>query len=80
MEWKLADAKNRFSELFNRALSDGPQRVMRRGDAVMVLAQSDYEKLVGPRLSFKEFLLSKTAVLDGIDLERDRSAMRDVDL
>ena len=46
----------------------------------MVLAQSDYEKLVGPRLSFKEFLLSKTAVLDGIDLERDRSAMRDVDL
>ena len=24
MEWRLADAKNRFSELVNRALSEGP--------------------------------------------------------
>jgi prevent-host-death family protein len=27
MDWSLAEAKNRFSELVNRALDEGPQRV-----------------------------------------------------
>ena len=31
MEWQLADAKNRFSELVNQALHVGPQRVRRMG-------------------------------------------------
>ena len=35
MEWQLADAKNRFSELVNQALRVGPQRVRRRNEAVM---------------------------------------------
>jgi len=26
MAWKLAEAKNKFSEVFRRALQDGPQR------------------------------------------------------
>jgi len=80
MEWRLADAKNRFSELVNRALAEGPQRVLRRDDAVIVVAQRDYEKLVGKRPDFKEFLLRKTPSLEGLDLERDRSPMRDVKL
>jgi antitoxin Phd len=79
-EWLLADAKNRFSELVNRALAEGPQRVVRRGDAVIVVAQRDYEQLVGKRPSFKEFLLVKGPSLDGLELERDRSSMRDVTL
>ncbi len=45
MEWRLADAKNRFSELVNRSLTDGPQRVLRRGDAVMVVSEHDYQRL-----------------------------------
>jgi antitoxin Phd len=80
MEWRLADAKNRFSELVNRALAEGPQRVLRRDDAVIVVSQRDYEKLVGKRPDFKEFLLRKTPSLEGLDLERDRSPMRDVKL
>ena len=73
MEWRLADAKNRFSELVNRA---GPQRVLRRGDAVFVVAERDYEKLIGTRPSFKEFLLGRGPSLEGLDLARDRSPMR----
>ena len=79
-EWLLADAKNRFSELVNRALAEGPQRVVRRGDAVIVVAQRDYEQLVGKRPSFKEFLLGKGPSLDELELKRDRSSMRDVAL
>ncbi len=80
MEWRLAEAKNRFSELVNRALSDGPQRVTRRGDTVIVLSERDYEYLVGARQSFKDFLLQPGPTLEGLDLERDHSAMRSVDL
>lgn len=80
MTWRLADAKNRFSELVNRALSEGPQLVHRRNDAVVVVARRDYEKLTGKRLGFKEFLMGKNPSLQGVDLARDRSPMRRVKL
>jgi antitoxin Phd len=76
MEWRLADAKNRFSELVNRALAEGPQRVLRRDDAVIIVAERDYEKLTGARPNFKEFLLGDGPSLERLDLARDRSPMR----
>jgi antitoxin Phd len=82
MEWRLAEAKNKFSEVVNRALVEGPQRVLRRKDAVVVIAERDYEKLTGNRPSFKEFLLGRGSGVDfeGVDLARDRSPMRDTRL
>lgn len=78
MEWRLADAKNRFSELVNLALSEGPQRVRRHDDAVVVVAERDYEKLTGKHLGFKEFLMGEGPSLEGLDLTRDDSPMRKV--
>jgi prevent-host-death family protein len=80
MTWRLADAKNRFSELFSRALSDGPQRVRRHNGAVVVLAESEYEKLTGKRPSFQNFLTGDGPSLEDLDLTRDSSAMRDFKL
>ncbi len=80
MGWRLAEAKNKFSELVNRALTEGPQRVMRRDDVVVVLSEREYEQLTGSQPSFKEFLLQDGPTLEGVNLERDRSLMRDVDL
>lgn len=80
MAWRLADAKNRFSELVNRALTGDPQLVLRRRDAVVVVARRDYEKLTGKRLSFKQFLLGKGPSFLGLDLTRDKSPMRNVKL
>jgi antitoxin Phd len=79
-EWRLADAKNRFSELVNRALIEGPQRVLRRDDAVVVVAARDYEKLTGTRPTFKQFLLGDGPSLERLDIKRDRSPMRKVKL
>ena len=43
--WQLQDAKARFSELVERALSDGPQHVTRRGvHAVVVISEEEYRK------------------------------------
>jgi prevent-host-death family protein len=80
MEWRLADAKNRFSELVTRALAEGPQRVRRHDDAVVVVAERDYEKLTGKRPGFKEFLMGKGPSFEGPDLARDDAPMRDVEL
>jgi prevent-host-death family protein len=80
MSWRLADAKNRFSEVVNRALAGDPQVVLRRRDAVVVVARREYEKLTGKRMSFKQFLLGKGPSLRGLDLKRDRSPMRKVKL
>ncbi|MEO1294810.1 MAG: type II toxin-antitoxin system Phd/YefM family antitoxin [Cyanobacteria bacterium J06636_16] len=72
MEWRLADAENRFSELVSRALSEGPQRVTRRDDVVIVIAEHEYEQLTDAKLSFKEFLLQDGPTLEDRDLECDR--------
>ncbi len=72
--------KHRLSELVDRALAEGPQRIVRRNDAVIVLVERDYEKLTGKRLGFKEFLMAKGPTLDEVDLTRDRSPMRDAKL
>ena len=79
MNWKLADAKNRFSEVVNRAITEGPQRVSRRNDVVIVLCEADYEKFIGKRQGFREYIKCGTD-FEGLNLERDRSTMREVDL
>jgi prevent-host-death family protein len=78
MEWRLADAKNRFSELVTRALAEGPQRVGRRDDAVVVVAERDYEKLTGKRPGFKDFLMGEGPSFEGLDIAGDDASMRDV--
>jgi antitoxin Phd len=79
MEWTLAEAKNKFSEVVSLALSVGPQRVRRRGDAVVVVAQHDYDRLTGKRPDFKKALMEGPD-LDNVDVTRDRTPMRDAKL
>jgi prevent-host-death family protein len=79
MNWNLADAKNRFSELVTRALTEGPQRVQRRRDAVVVMAASEFERLAGRRPGFKQYLLGSPS-FEAVDISRDRSPARDVAL
>ncbi len=79
MTWNLADAKNRLTEVVNLALSDGPQTITRRKDAVVVISAARYEELTGKRQSFKEFLVQGPS-FEGLELKRDESPMRDVEL
>jgi len=73
--WQLRDARSRFSELVNRASTEGPQLVIRRGtEAVVVIAAPEYRRLlVGPSL---------LAVLNGaprgeaLDTARSDNAVR----
>jgi antitoxin Phd len=46
MAWQLHAAKQRFSELVERAQREGPQLVTKHGrEAVVVISASDYHRL-----------------------------------
>ena len=45
MTWQLQEAKNRFSEVVNLALSEGPQTVTRHGrPAVVIVSAGQYAR------------------------------------
>ncbi len=79
MTWNLAEAKNRLTEVVNLALTEGPQTITRRNDTVIVLSAEKYAELTGQKPDFKEFLFHGVG-LDELDLTRDQSQSRDVDL
>lgn len=80
MTWKLADAKNKFSEVFNKALAGEPQTISRRGEEVVVIAKRDYEKSSKkkPKKNFIEHLLSMPQV-EELNLTREPWRDRDID-
>ena len=75
--WQLQEAKNKFSEVVEEALSDGPQVITKRGvEAVIVLSYSEYRKLLASHKKLSEFFRQSPLVGSDLDLNRDRSAIR----
>jgi antitoxin Phd len=79
MDWQVAEAKNKFSELMNRTLTEGPQRVRGRKGAIIMVAEEEYERVTGVRPDFKDYLMNGPG-FDGLDLTRDPSPGRDLPL
>jgi len=78
--WSLQDAKNQFSELVRRVLSDGPQLVTRSGqDTVVVIAAAEYERLTAPRQSLVSFLQESPLANVDLDIRRPRESGRSVE-
>lgn len=79
--WQLQHAKNRLSEVVDRALKEGPQVITRRGvDTAVVVSVSEYRKLAQPKEGLVEFLRASPLAGIELDLERDPDPGRDVDL
>jgi len=79
--WQLQEAKNRFSEIVNKALEEGPQTVTRHGEeVVIILSKAEYNRLVKSQTSLLEFFRQSPLVGIELELERDLSLPRDVDL
>ncbi|MDL1973914.1 MAG: type II toxin-antitoxin system Phd/YefM family antitoxin [Deltaproteobacteria bacterium] len=79
--WQLQEAKNKFSNLVEKAQHDGPQFVTKHGkESVVILAIEDYQKLSRPKSDLLSFF--KNSPLSGInlDLARDKSPSRDIEL
>jgi antitoxin Phd len=78
--WQVQDAISRFSEVIERACTEGPQTITHRGTArAVVLSIEDYRALAAPRPDFKGHLLGGPKV-DDFSIERDRETGRKVEL
>ena len=79
--WSLYEAKNKFSEVINKALAQGPQVITRRGEEVVViLSKEEYKRLQKTENSLVDFFRSSPLVGVEPDLERDKTFPRDVQL
>jgi prevent-host-death family protein len=80
-KWQLQEAKNKFSEVVRKASEEGPQTVTKHGkDSVVVLSAEEYRKLERPKTSLVEFFQKSPLSKVEIDLKRDKSTSRHVEL
>ena len=78
--WQVQDAKTRFSELIERARTDGPQTITRHGaERAVVLSIEDYRALAAHKPDFKAHLLGGPK-FDDFPIECDRDTGRDLEL
>ena len=80
--WQLHDAKARFSELFRRVRTEGPQRVVKqRGEAVVIVPAEDFDRASEPARqpnSLLEFFQSAPTGGQALDLKRKRDKTRTI--
>ena len=84
LNWQLQMAKAKFSEVFRRARTEGPQRITKQGkEGVVMISDEQYDKLTlkshQPK-SIVQFFRESPLVGVELDWERDKDAGLDVDL
>lgn len=82
--WQLQTAKARFSEVFRKARTEGPQLITRQGkDGVVMLPVEQFDQLVvrarQPK-SLVQFFRESPLVGLELDFERDQDSGRDLEL
>jgi hypothetical protein len=71
--WSITEARARISEMFDAALTEGPQRVERRDrEGVVVVSEEVWTRLTLEYPSFADIVLE--APVDDIDLPARRPA------
>lgn len=79
-EWQIQTAKNKFSEVVNRALQGTPQLITKHGKpAVYVISSKDYETLTQKK-SLRRLLLSSPHKELEIPATRQADSGRDISL
>jgi prevent-host-death family protein len=79
--WQLQDAKNRFSEVVDEAIRNGPQIITRRGtEAALVVSSKDWARLAVRRSPLIEMLRRAPRAPGGLDVTRSKDTGRDVKL
>ncbi|MFC1824070.1 type II toxin-antitoxin system Phd/YefM family antitoxin [Thermodesulfobacteriota bacterium] len=80
-QWQLQDAKNRFSEVVDKALRNGPQVVTRRGvETVVIMSVDEFHELTRAKTSIVDFFRNSPLRKAKLNLERDKEIHREIDL
>ncbi len=69
--WSVAQAKAKFSEVIEKAKSEGPQTITRNGrKAAVLVAAEEWEHKTQPKESLAEFFAKSPLRGSGINLRR----------
>ncbi|MFH1113788.1 MAG: type II toxin-antitoxin system prevent-host-death family antitoxin [Pseudomonadota bacterium] len=75
--WQFQDVEDRFGEVVDAALSEGPQVIAKSGaETAIVLSYADYRKLLASRRKLSDFFQESPLVGVELDLTRDPSPVR----
>jgi len=78
--WPVQDAKTKFSEVIERARTEGPQTITRHGtERAMVISIEDYRALEARKPDFKAYLLGGPKFDGDFEIERDKDTGRDIE-
>ena len=64
MRWTLTDAKNRLSEVLDRAVGGEVQTITRRGDEFVLVKAERYRKLTGETTTLVDYLVGEGPRVD----------------
>ncbi len=76
--WQLQDAKNKLSEVIERALKHGPQLITRRGEkTVIIMSYKEYTQMKKSQAKLSEFFRASPLAKVDLNLKRDKSLPRE---
>lgn len=79
--WTVAEAKAKFSEMIDRAQSDGPQTITRRGqNAVVVVDAEEWQRKTKRVGTLADFFANSPLRGSGLKLRRPKGQLRRIDL
>lgn len=78
--WAVADAKARFSEMIDRALTEGPQTITRKGKkTVVVVSAEEWERRVRRQGNLADFFAA-SPLRRSREVERLKDGPREIPL
>jgi prevent-host-death family protein len=79
--WTVAEAKAKFSEVIEKAKSDGPQTITRHGrTAAVIVAAEEWESKTKRKGNLAEFFANSPLVNSGVKIKRLRFRLRKVSM
>jgi len=79
--WTVAEAKAKFSEVVDKARTDGPQTITKNGrTAVVVVAAEEWERKTRRPGNLAEFFASSPLRGSGLKVRRSKERPRKLDL
>ena len=80
-KWQLQEAKARLSEVIKRAAKEGPQKITVHGKpTAVVISNEEHERLQHPKGSFVKFMRSSPLYGLELNLKREPTLTRDVEV
>ncbi|MEO5345557.1 MAG: hypothetical protein H7834_04145 [Magnetococcus sp. YQC-9] len=79
--WSLQQAEPHLNALLHKAFTEGPQQIeWQDQQTAVVMSREEYLRLTCGSLSFVGFMRSSPLMGVDLDMERDRSGAREIEL